>query len=149
MDKIAQVLILNKSNVHVSHHWAVDGTDAVVAHVQRGQVTPQRNNSCDWTARLCTLRFPLWEFAWFWNQDRLKNKVSITTYISTEQTMYSLNVNMWYVIIKFTIIVSVVRWILIVARLDLRDDKPCICWELHSLIWRNTKTDVMFLSKFL
>lgn len=55
-----------------AHHWAVDGTDAVVAHVQCGQISPHRNKSCDWTTRLCTLRFPLWEFAWFRHQDRLK-----------------------------------------------------------------------------
>lgn len=54
-----------------------------------------------------------------------------------------------------TIIVSVEWWILRVARLDLRDDTPWICWELHSLIWEQKERQTLLtefwqiLGKFL
>lgn len=38
-----------------------------------------------------------------------------------------------------TIIVSVQWWMLRVARLDRREAKPWICWELQSLIWNQTE----------
>ena len=34
----------------VSHHRAVDGADAVVAHVQRSQISPHRDYRGDGTA---------------------------------------------------------------------------------------------------
>lgn len=43
----------------MSHHRAVYGADAVVAHVQRGQVSPHGDDSGDGTARLRPLRLPL------------------------------------------------------------------------------------------
>lgn len=71
----------------MSHHWAVNGADAVVAHVQRGQVSPHRNDSSDRTARLYALRFPLGELAGLRDQDRLEDKAHV------DHTKYSLNVN--------------------------------------------------------
>lgn len=58
--------------VGMSHHWVVDGADAVVTHVQRRQVSPHGNDSRDRTARLRPLSLPLWELARLRDQDRLE-----------------------------------------------------------------------------
>jgi len=55
-----------------SHHRVVDGGDAVVAHVQRGQASPQGDDGGDGTARLRPLGLPLGALARLRDQDRLE-----------------------------------------------------------------------------
>lgn len=118
--------------VGASHHWTVYGADAVVAHVQCCQVSPHRNESRDRTARLRPLSLPLWELARLRDQDGLEADTKMTGPVARHAPTQILQPSTQS---EVTIIVSVDRWILRVARLDLRDDTPSICWELHSLIW--------------
>lgn len=118
--------------VGASHHWTVYGADAVVAHVQCCQVSPHRNESRDRTAGLRPLSLPLWELARLRDQDGLEADTKMTGPVARHARTQILQPSTQS---EVTIIVSVDRWILRVARLDLRDDRPSICWELHSLIW--------------
>lgn len=118
--------------VGAPHHWTVYGADAVVAHVQRCQVSPHRDESRDRTAGLRPLSLPLWELARLRDQDGLEADTKMTRPAARHARTQTLQPSTQS---EVTIIVSVDRWMLRVARLDLRDDRPSICWELHSLIW--------------
>lgn len=123
----------------VSHHWAVDATDAVVTHVQRGEISPHRDDSGDRTPRLHPLRLPLRELTRLWDEDRLRRHINETRQYQYSATHNSNTQTCTVFDLKCTIIDSVERWMLIVTKLDLREDKPRICWELHSVIWRKTQ----------
>lgn len=108
-----------------SHHRSVDGADAVVAHVQRGQVSPHGNDSCDRAARLRPFRLPLGELARLRDQDRLN--VARTRHAKLVHGTHDMHEHVYCsgaCSLNCTIIVSVEWWILRVARLDLRDDRP-------------------------
>lgn len=75
--------------VYVSHHRSVDGVDAVVTHVQRGQVPPQRNDSCDRAARLRSLCLPLRDLTCLWDKNWLE-AVGTHHMFSTEHTKHLL-----------------------------------------------------------
>ena len=86
--------------VGMSHHWVVDGADAVVTHVQCRQVPPHGNDRRDRTARLRPLRLPLWELDSLRDQDRLEeakqNSWDVVwninkTPIICKQTLYTSN----------------------------------------------------------
>lgn len=123
----------------VTHHGSVNCLYTVVTHVQRRQVFPHRDENCNSTVRLRPLWFPLRQLARLWDQDGLEAEHNAR--LNAKDRKLTGKMQQRSSQRDTTIMVSVDWWMLSVARLDLRDDKPWICWELHSLSWGPKQRD--------